>query len=138
MTHRNFRRALAAGFAVVAMSTATAGVATAEQAGGQGAQANTCPALYFCLFYNSNRAGAIATFFNADPDFANDRFAGSGAGAGQVVKNNAASAQNRQTGLIAQVWFNSNYGGPRDDVLPSNWRNLTATYNDNASFNWRR
>lgn len=98
--------------------------------------ANACPFPYFCLYYNSNLQGAVAFFFDKDPNFDNDRFSGTGAGNGQIVKNNAASAKNNQTGLQAWVWFNSNYGGVHDVVGRSSWRNLTATYNENASFDW--
>jgi hypothetical protein len=134
MSTRLLRKTVAAGVAMAAVATGM--VATAGTAGASPSVTNTCPSLYFCLYYNSNRGGAIATFFSKDPNFANDVFAGTGAGRGVVVKNNAASAQNNQTGLEAWVWYNSNYGGAHDVVLRSNWRNLTATYNENASFDW--
>ncbi|OXM61596.1 peptidase inhibitor family I36 protein [Amycolatopsis vastitatis] len=134
MSAHLLRKAVATGAAVAAVATGM--VATAGTAGATTTVENTCPNLYFCLYYNSNRGGAIATFFSRDANFADDHFAGSGAGRGQVVKNNAASAQNNQTGLEAWVWFNSNFGGAHDVVLRSSWRNLTATYNENASFDW--
>lgn len=124
------RRAAATATVLTAVASGLVGMTATAQA------ANACPFPYFCLYYNSNQQGAIALFFEKDPDFANDRFSGSGNGVGQVVKNNAASAKNNQTGLQAWVWFNSNYGGTHDVVGRSSARNLTATYNENASFDW--
>lgn len=121
----------------VAMAGAGALVATGLFAApSANAVTNPCNFPYFCLYYNSNRGGAIANFYQKDPSFGNNYFAGSGAGRGQIVKNNAASAQNTQTGIDAWVWFNSNYGGTHDVVTRSSWRNLSATYNENASFDW--
>jgi hypothetical protein len=122
--------------------TGTAAAVLAAVAGGlvgtsaTAQAANACPFPYFCLYYNSNLQGAVAFFYAKDPDFGNDRFSGTGNGTGKIVKNNAASARNTQTGLDAWVWFNSNYGGAHDVVTRSSWRNLTATYNENASFDW--
>ncbi|WP_412543961.1 peptidase inhibitor family I36 protein [Longispora sp. K20-0274] len=124
------RRAAVIGVATAAVAAGTLTAAAPAQA------ANACPFPYFCLYYNSNQQGAVAFFYNADPNFYNDTFSGSGAGAGQGVKNNAASAKNNQTGIDAWVWFNSNYGGAHDVVTRSSSRNLTATYNNNASFDW--
>ena len=127
---RSLRRAGVAGLATAGLLAGTVGMA------GQAQAANPCNFPYFCLYYNSNLQGGIANFYQKDPNFNNDKFAGSGGGVGTVVKNNAASAKNTQTGIDAWVWFNSNYGGSHDVVTRSSWRNLSATYNNNASFDW--
>ncbi|WP_158239023.1 peptidase inhibitor family I36 protein [Streptomyces barkulensis] len=100
------------------------------------AATNTCDPSHFCLFYNSNIQNAYYPFWDNVSDFAGYTYKGAGAGAGQQVKNNAASAQNLQTNLVARVYYNSNYGGVYDNVQPTSWRNLSNTYNENASFKW--
>lgn len=136
----NFLRKAATTTAVLAAvagsligATASAQATTAPAAT---PKANACPFPYFCLYFNSNLGGAVALFYDKDPNFNNDRFSGTGNGSGVIVKNNAASAKNNQTGIDAWVWFNSNYGGAHDVVTRGSSRNLTATYNENASFDW--
>ncbi|MER6916641.1 peptidase inhibitor family I36 protein [Streptomyces sp. NPDC000594] len=118
------------------VTLAVTGVGVVGLASPASAATNTCNPSHFCLFYNSNIQNAYYPFWDKVPDFAGYTFRGAGAGAGQAVKNNAASAQNLQTGLVARVHFNSNYGGVYDNVGPTSWRNLANTYNDNASFDW--
>ena len=89
-----------------------------------------------CLYYNSNWAGAKADFRDKKPDLAGYTFKAPGAGAGQAVKNNAASAQNWDHTRTAVVFFNSNYQGTYDNVWTWTAVNLSNTYNDNASFKW--
>ncbi|MEU7375425.1 peptidase inhibitor family I36 protein [Streptomyces albidoflavus] len=120
--------------ALIALAMAGAGVI--ELAAPASAATNTCNPSHFCLFYNSDKQNAYYPFWDDVSDFAGYTFKGAGAGSGTAVKNNAASAQNLQTGLVARVYFNSNYGGVYDNVAPTSWRNLSNTYNDNASFKW--
>ncbi|MBB5788241.1 peptidase inhibitor family I36 protein [Jiangella mangrovi] len=95
-----------------------------------------CQGLELCLFYNSGQRGASHDFRYKVPDFGPYAFLGSSAGAGQSVKNHAASAWNLDGYFTARIYFNSGYAGPADDVTPLTRRNLGDTYNDNASFNW--
>jgi hypothetical protein len=105
----------------------------------------------FKLYYNSNTAGAYRDFgyavgnFDSVPLVASDPVAlkfcsGTGAGAGQRVKNNAASAHNRHTSYGACVYYNSWFNGAKDTLQPATpvpvSRNLVNTYNENASFQW--
>ena len=105
----------------------------------------------FKLYYNSNTQGAYRDFgyavgnFDSVPLVASDPVAltfcsGTGAGAGQRVKNNAASAHNRHTSYGACVYFNSWFNGAKDSLPPAVptpvSRNLVNTYNENASFQW--
>lgn len=119
---------------VAALAVAGAGVVGLSSPAS--AATNTCDASHFCLFYNSNIQNAYYPFWDTNSNFAGYVFKGAGAGAGVAVKNNAASAQNLQTGMTARVYFNSNFGGSYDNVGPTSWRNLSNTYNNNASFKW--
>lgn len=127
------RRATAAVAATILSSALLTGLAPAASAGEHD---GGCDGLELCLYYNSGQAGAMHDFRYRISDFAPYRFLGSGNGSGLSVKNNAASARNRDGYFTARVYFNSGYAGPADDVAPLTARNLGDTYNDNASFNW--
>lgn len=101
-----------------------------------------------CLFYNSDLAGSHVGIYGkinyslipwacpADgcPPY---RFVTSGAGSGELVKNNAASVYNENASSTYWVFFNSNQQGPVDKWDPmglGQWfGNLNNTYNENAS-----
>ncbi|APU21999.1 peptidase inhibitor family I36 protein [Actinoalloteichus sp. GBA129-24] len=105
------------------------------------AQNGLCEVGEVCLFYNAGCSGSLADFSSFIPDFAGYRFLSPGSGQGQAVKNNAASARNRDAVWIARIHYNENYGSVYDDVLPGNassCRNLVNTLNDNASLTWRQ
>ncbi|MTD53301.1 peptidase inhibitor family I36 protein [Amycolatopsis pithecellobii] len=90
-----------------------------------------------CLYYNSNCQGSFADFGGWVDDFAGYTFRSSGAGKGQPVKNNAASARNRDGDWTARIWFNSGQKGSYDNIAPSTpCQNLQNTYNENASLSW--
>ncbi|AWW40566.1 MULTISPECIES: hypothetical protein [Streptomyces] len=93
------------------------------------------------LYYNSNQAGSSRCYEAPTSNFAGDVFTTSGAGQGQLVKNNAASARNYRTYAndtwpTARIFFNSNWGGVYDEVQANSSRNLSNTYNENASYFW--
>ncbi|MFF7046108.1 peptidase M23 [Streptomyces massasporeus] len=120
--------------AVVALAAAAVGLATTP------ASAAGC-AHGLRLYYNSNQAGSSACYVNGSDNFAGDVFTSVGAGSGQPVKNNAASARNYRsftgdTWPTARIFFNSNWGGVYDDVDAGTARNLKNTYNNNASLTW--
>ncbi|MFD8631386.1 peptidase inhibitor family I36 protein [Streptomyces sp. NPDC059533] len=118
----NIKRTVAAAVAAVGI---TLGLAAP-------ANATICSGGEFCLYYNSNLNGAKLTFDWPVEDLAGYTFDYSGAGGGQWVKNNAASAQNH-TQDYAGVYFNSYFSGPFDFFKPGVSGNLVKTYNDNAS-----
>ncbi|MQY40904.1 hypothetical protein SRB17_89370 [Streptomyces sp. RB17] len=102
------------------------------------AQTSSCALL---LWYNSNEQGSSACYNNSDvANFAGDVFTSAGAGQGLPVKNDAASATDKlgytTTWPTARIFFNSNWGGVYDDVAPQSSRNLSNTYNNNASLEW--
>ena len=108
-------------------------------------------AFKYRLYYNSGNAGAYRDFrfavgnFGSVPLTAGGNYSlkfcpGTGAGAGQAVKNNAASAHNSHTSYGACVYFYSWYDGAMDSIAPGvptpRSQNLVKTYNENASFQW--
>ena len=95
-----------------------------------------CETDELCLYFNSNHQGSLADFYYEVEDFAGFTFLSSGNGKGQPVKNNAASACNKDNLLTARIYFNSGWAGPYDDVQPGTCRNLSNTYNENASLTW--
>jgi hypothetical protein len=105
----------------------------------------------FTYYYNSNLKNAYRNIGYNVWNLGDERIGGApqggtqplrycvstGSGAGQDVKNNAASAANRHKKYNANSHFNSGYAGPKDRLAPGNSVNrLTNTYNDNASFSW--
>jgi hypothetical protein len=114
-------------------TTAVTGVAGADTTA---ARDGRCDNLEFCLYYNSDHKGSVSDHEDAVADFANYVFKGPGAGQGQGVKNNAASACNNMGRYVARVYYNSNHKGVYDDVQPRSCRNLKKTYNQNASWEW--
>ncbi|MFI6059514.1 peptidase inhibitor family I36 protein [Streptomyces sp. NPDC051286] len=112
---------------------AAAAVATASNAAA--ASGNYCGPNCLAFTYNSNTAGSRIYFWGTDvPDLAPYKFLTSGAGQGQALKNNAASALNDSPNP-ATIFYNSNYGGSCDTI---SWfgiaDRLHNTYNNNASF----
>ncbi|EFG03840.1 peptidase inhibitor family I36 protein [Streptomyces clavuligerus] len=86
----------------------------------------------FCLYYNSNLGGSHISLVRSVPDLAGYTFTTAGAGQGQRVKNNAASAHSLVICSVV-VYFNSHYSGPADVYSYRQHHNLVNTYNDNAS-----
>ncbi|MFC0438167.1 peptidase inhibitor family I36 protein [Kutzneria buriramensis] len=118
--------AAAAGVALLAPATAFAGT-----------NDNTCLSGDNCLYFNSNYQGAVAGFEFAVYDFAGYNFRGPGNGAGQPVKNNAASDYNNDPNCTVWVWYNHGYQGPADAIAPQRGLpQLQHTYNQNASQSW--
>lgn len=113
----------------VAADSTTASAATARN--------GVCETGEFCLYFLPNRRGSVSDFATSVPNYGTTQptcydFKGPGAGQGQCVKNNAESAWNRRSGSV-RVYFNSNYGGSSDLVAANSWRNLSATFDNNAS-----
>ncbi|MFJ6657135.1 peptidase inhibitor family I36 protein [Streptomyces sp. NPDC091377] len=108
------------------------------------AQADTgvrCDWGSYCMafYYNSDLKGSYTYFIKREyASLDGIKFLGEGAGKGQSVKNNAASAWNG-TQWKMQVYFNSNWTGPCDSIPSYKYApRLNYTYNDNASFAYGR
>lgn len=132
---RSKRRALLALIAAAVMGAALslAGTAPAQAAT---ARNGVCESGEFCLYYNSDTQGSVSDFAGSISNYGTGsscyEFKGSGAGQGQCVKNNAASAWNR-TGRYVTVFYNSGYSGPIDNFSPGASANLRPYLkNDNA------
>ncbi|MBD0707174.1 MULTISPECIES: peptidase inhibitor family I36 protein [unclassified Streptomyces] len=94
MQRTALRRVAVTALALAALgggALATAGSASALQRDGY------MEAEEFGLYYSPDRGGAVFDLRNSDEDFTNDRFLGTGAGAGQSVDNNTASYWNNDT-----------------------------------------
>jgi len=123
--------------ACVALTAAVSGglvVATTGEASAA-AQDGVVNSAEMVFYYNSGCAGSRSDFAAKKSNLAGYVFLTTGAGKGQAVKNNSACVWNTK-GQYAQVFFNSGYTGPDDLVPPNTIRDLTNTYNDNASFTW--
>lgn len=96
------------------------------------AAASACTSDYFCFFYNSNEGGSHDALRSNVSNLAGYKFTSTGAGQGQSVKNNAASAVNNNE-CTATVYYNSNYGGDYDVYGYKDYGQLIDTYNENAS-----
>ena len=113
---------------------------------------NNCDSECLVLFYNSQYGGSRITlntngdeqgFYNLGPY----TFQTTGAGQGQSVKNQAASAQARHWGAHwnATIYYNSGYAGPCDRLQAgadstseiTYASKLVNTYNNDASVYWR-
>lgn len=120
---------------------AVSGSASAATAGGElgitgGGYDGICDTHEICLYFNHDLAGSVADFASPVADFAGKVFKGPGAGKGQAVKNNAASACNTHPTYSAVVYFNSHYSGKADVIPPNDCENLRNTNNENASTKW--
>ncbi|MFC8421500.1 hypothetical protein ACFUN7_11560 [Streptomyces sp. NPDC057236] len=138
----------------VVFSPGTAMANVGEQKNLLSADACSNGAFKFTFRYNSGVSGAYRKLGYAHGNFAaTDIFDGSdatdhplrfcsgtGNGAGQGIKNNAASATNAHTSYGARVYYNSWFQGAYDGFQPGiptpYSRNLANTYNNNASFQW--
>ena len=138
--------AVVAPLVAVAVSGLVAGTAAADAGpaaarGDVGITSNydgVCEEGELCLYYNTNRDGSsYADFFRSVQDFATAKFLAPGRGQGQLIKNNAASACNKDNRLTARIFYNSNWEGVYDDIPPNTCETLDDTYNENASFVWR-
>ncbi|MCC8476876.1 hypothetical protein C6W96_14910 [Streptomyces sp. CS149] len=96
----------------------------------------------FRIHYNSNLGGDYRNIGYAVYDFGYVyqgplKYCGfKSSGSGQNVKNNAASARNSHATYTGVLYYNSGYKGAADYIWGT-VNQLDATYNDNASFNWK-
>lgn len=88
--------------------------------------------LSYCLWYHPNEAGSRWGGTAAHTPVIAGRFSTSGAGQGQLVRNNAASI-NGGTGCNTTVYVYPNYQGPHQTVGPYGIANLNATLRNNEA-----
>lgn len=135
--------------AALAVAGTVATVAPASAATTNGRYPNALTLTYNSVSYVRN-GGAVTgpdglgseTGWTANiPDFAPYHFLTSGNGQNQPVKNDATHAFNDNATKFAYVYYHSYayngcYCGASDEVDMRSGRDLSATYNNNASFNW--
>ncbi|MFE6775475.1 peptidase inhibitor family I36 protein [Streptomyces sp. NPDC057702] len=134
-TKRRLLALVIAGMAAVGSALAAAPASAAPQPITSG----SCEDKYVCLYYNSDLKGAMFKHRYNIPNYAGYVFTASdagSAGAGQPVKNNAASVTNWDRGNGIRIYVNSNYDGKWDGVPAWTSRNLDVTKNNNASGRW--
>jgi hypothetical protein len=115
---------------LVAIGSQTPAAATARN--------GVCEAGEICFYYYMNLTGSVSDFTGPLDNYGNSQpscyeFRTPGLpGYGTCMKNNAESVWNR-TSRYAHVYFNSGYCGRFDIVAANASRNLSITFNNNAS-----
>ncbi|MBM6406066.1 peptidase inhibitor family I36 protein [Phycicoccus sp. CSK15P-2] len=120
----------------VTAALAAATLATAPAASAATARNGVCEKGEFCLYYNSGNQGSLVDMKNSQSNYRTGAncitYISRGAGQGNCVKNDAASAWNR-TGRIVTVFHKSGYKGSIDAMMPGTKTDLNANLkNDNA------
>ncbi|MEU8674512.1 hypothetical protein [Streptomyces sp. NPDC048560] len=123
-------------------ATATAGLVVGMAPPSQAAASLYCDDYDpYCMifYYNSGTSGSRTAFVGFDHYSLNGyKFLHDGAGKGQYVKNNSASAVNLSD-YDLNIYFNSNLAGACDSIPPYKTAGrLVKTYNNNASFGYGR
>ncbi|MER5937894.1 peptidase inhibitor family I36 protein [Streptomyces sp. NPDC001928] len=129
-----------ASLGVTAAATAGLVIGVAPQSNADAAL--TCPDTQtYCMvfYYNTGQAGSRTVFRGFDHYSLNGyTFLSTGAGKGQAVKNNAASALNLAPYNLV-IYYNSNLAGACDAMDEfGSAHQLKNTYNNNASFGYGR
>ncbi|MBD0707172.1 MULTISPECIES: peptidase inhibitor family I36 protein [unclassified Streptomyces] len=84
------------------------------------------------LYYSPDRGGAVFDLYLEDEDFSDDRFPGSGAGAGQPVNDNTASYWNNDVHTW-WVYTDANRWGLEGSLPPGYIGNATANFRNKIS-----
>lgn len=93
---------------------------------------NVNSAYYFCLYYSPNHTGgAWRSTSNAVSNLSGKTFSG-GAGDGQAVRNNAASAENG-TYCNVGIWYSPGYTGDSNWLSGNRGGNLTSWLRNNEA-----
>ncbi|MFD7497571.1 hypothetical protein ACFV8T_35395 [Streptomyces sp. NPDC059832] len=137
----SLKRTTLAATAVAAVGAVTLGLAPTASASSQNIDTwssfwQPC-GTYMCLYYSPGLKNASWTpTRTSDADLAGNKFANHGtgsAGAGQVVRNNAASMGNHTTNCHVTVFSKTSFHGNTNWLRAGHAGNLTTLRNDNAS-----
>ena len=107
-------------------------------AAGAAERDGACDSGEVCFYYNSNQQGAVSDFSSSVGSYGESQpkcyeFKGSGKGAGECMKNQAASVANRSDKPVT-VYYNSNYQGASQTIPAGESANLGPELkNQNAS-----
>ncbi|MCX4730593.1 hypothetical protein [Streptomyces sp. NBC_01363] len=137
----SLKRTTLAATAVAAVGAVTLGLAPAASASSE--NVDIWPSFwqpcgtYMCLYYSPNLTNASWTpTRTSDADLAGNKFANHGtgsAGAGQVVRDNAASMGNNTTNCHVTVFSKTDFHGNTNWLRAGHAGNLKDLRNDNAS-----
>lgn len=98
------------------------------------------PTSEFCLYYHVNLTGSLWDKSSGDgPDYnlGDNHFIAPGDGHGQVVRNNAASARDRDYDETVHLFYSPNMMGTVDIIYSDSWLNdLGPLKNNEASYVW--
>lgn len=135
----SLKRASMVGIAVAATSAAT--LALAPTAGATSTNIDTWSSFwqpcgtYMCLYYSPNLTNASWTpSGTSDSDLSGNKFANHGtgsAGAGQVVRNNAASMGNNTTNCHVAVFYSPGFKGDANWLHAGRAGNLNGDLRNN-------
>ncbi|WP_037857618.1 peptidase inhibitor family I36 protein [Streptomyces sp. NRRL S-340] len=92
---------------------------------------------FFCLYYSPGAEGAVwKSRSNAVRNLSGATFYDDGygsAGAGQPVRNNAASAENASSACNVGIWYSPDYQGNSNWLSPGKGGNLTSYLRNNEA-----
>lgn len=95
------------------------------------AQNGVCESGEFCLYFNSNQQGSMVDMVGGHKNYGCITFITAGNGKGRCVKDNAASAWNRES-AVATVFAKNDWAGTIDSIPAGDRANLVSTKNTNA------
>ena len=132
----HLKRSVVAG--LMALAAAGSGLTLSAPASAAPAAAS-CSTGYACLFYHPDYTGAVYKQWDDDKNYGNDHFVTSTSargseGAGEVVRNAAASVDNWDFNNPITIYYHPNYEGPHQTIAAGGQGNLNSTMrNENAS-----
>ncbi|WP_217166436.1 hypothetical protein [Streptomyces sp. AC512_CC834] len=126
---------LAAGLAVSALPLTAAPAQAASKHVGQNGNESRCYSTgYYVCFYYSTWNSAYWGGWNDNANLGDNHYrAGTGSGAGQVVRNNARKIQCDSWAAYCRSYYSPNYSGNYDWLYGGQRGELYYTWNDNAS-----
>ncbi|HEX5116095.1 MAG TPA: peptidase inhibitor family I36 protein [Pseudonocardiaceae bacterium] len=132
---RHLRKALTIAGAALAITAPLMAIGTPAFAA---ARDGVCDSGEFCYYFFSGEQGSLSDFTGSVANYGTTEptcfdFKGPGTGQGQCIKNNAESVWNRSSRTVT-VFFNSNFGGPFQNIEPGQRIDLIpALFDNNAS-----
>jgi hypothetical protein len=88
---------------------------------------------HYCLFYSPNISAAMWGTNQQNVGTITATFPNNGTGAGQPVRNNAASMADNTSNCNVTTWVYPNYTGDFNWLKPMWWGNLTTTLRNNEA-----
>lgn len=114
-------------------TTAQAATGTNIDKGFEGETGCGAARWHYCLFYSPNVATAMWGTNQQNFGTITATFPNNGTGAGQPVRNNAASMADNTGNCNVTTWVYPNYTGDFNWLEPMWWGNLTSTLRNNEA-----